>query len=252
MNKPFQECSLSDLSHEVSLAASAAVSPSVNADSAELLLPIFFNDALTAAVLSRHPLVRGSSGMVCTSDPESKLAWCRMLRDLCDSAGVAASDAALLRVYLVCKECAKRGSVRLPPDSPAASANQLSHAVAALYLSPNAQPQDSSAPQPPLPSEAAPQPPLPSEAAPASHPPIPAPVILDEKSIPLYVANLMSADTAAVVDAMKKLRLQSTIRKNPPIQLLIDAGAVAEAVRIIREQQFASIENLRVRALRIF
>jgi hypothetical protein len=55
-----------------------------------------------------------------------------------------------------------------------------------------------------------------------------------------------------VVDAMKKLRLQSTIRKNPPIQLLIDAGAVAEAVRIIREQQFASVENLRVRALRIF
>ena len=37
-----------------------------------------------------------------------------MLRDLVAAAGVDASDAALLRVYLVFKECAKQGGVQLP------------------------------------------------------------------------------------------------------------------------------------------
>jgi TPR repeat protein len=40
-----------------------------------------------------------------------------MLRDLFLSAGVSVSDAARLRVYLVVKECAKRGRVCLPHDA---------------------------------------------------------------------------------------------------------------------------------------
>jgi len=44
----------------------------------------------------------------------SKQAWCSMLRDLFLRAGVSISDAALLRVYLVVKQCAELGCVRLP------------------------------------------------------------------------------------------------------------------------------------------
>jgi hypothetical protein len=36
-----------------------------------------------------------------------------MLRDLFENAGVLASDATRLRIYLVCKECARRGYVTL-------------------------------------------------------------------------------------------------------------------------------------------
>jgi hypothetical protein len=41
-----------------------------------------------------------------------------MLRDLVAAAGVDVSDAALLRVYLVCKECAKLGRAQLPAAPP--------------------------------------------------------------------------------------------------------------------------------------
>ena len=46
-----------------------------------------------------------------------------MLRDLAGAAGVEASDAALLRVFLVCKDCAKQGGVQVSavPAPPAPS-----------------------------------------------------------------------------------------------------------------------------------
>jgi len=45
---------------------------------------------------------------------DSKQAWCSMLRDLFLSAGVSVSDAAHRAVYLVVKQCAMLGRVRLP------------------------------------------------------------------------------------------------------------------------------------------
>ena len=42
-----------------------------------------------------------------------------MLRDLFHTAGVTVSSAAQLRIYLVCKDCCKRGCVRLPAASSA-------------------------------------------------------------------------------------------------------------------------------------
>ena len=65
------------------------------------------------AVLQCYPLIRESSGLVCTSTAESKQAWCSMLRDLFSASDSAASDAALFRMYLVIKECCKRGHVHV-------------------------------------------------------------------------------------------------------------------------------------------
>ena len=114
--KPFAQCSIVDLAHEISLAASASPSPSaLDSAAAQLLLPSLRNADLVEAVLQRHPRVQSSEGLMCFATPASKQAWCEMLRDLFQSAGVAVSDAACLRVYLVLKECAKRGRVTLAP-----------------------------------------------------------------------------------------------------------------------------------------
>jgi hypothetical protein len=117
-HKPFAQCLLSDLAYEICLWASSAGGSALDTSTAEALVLSFRNAERNQAVLLRHPLVRGSSGLVCTTAAHSKQAWCSMLQDLCGSAGVAISDAALLRVYLVCKECAKRGRVRLSAPTP--------------------------------------------------------------------------------------------------------------------------------------
>ena len=114
--KPFAQCSIVDLAHEISLAASASPSGSaLDSAAAQLLLPSLRNADLVEAVLQRHPRVQSSEGLMCFDTPASQQAWCEMLRDLFQSAGVAVSDAACLRVYLVLKECAKRGRVTLAP-----------------------------------------------------------------------------------------------------------------------------------------
>ena len=112
LSKPFSQCSLSDLAPAISAHGSAA--SALDPATADRLLPVLRNTALTEAVLLRHPLVRDRSGLKCDGSVYSKRAWCGMLRDLFDAAGVDVSDAALLRVYLVCKECAKQGRVQLP------------------------------------------------------------------------------------------------------------------------------------------
>ena len=109
--KAFSRCSLSDLTLAISARASAATDGDLDSATADRLLPPLCNAALTEAVLLRHPLVRDCSGLKCDASVSSKRAWCSMLRDLFDAAGVDVSDAALLRVYLVCKQCAKRGRV---------------------------------------------------------------------------------------------------------------------------------------------
>ena len=119
MTKPFSQCSLPDLAHEISLVASAASARALDAATAERLLPCLRDPALTAAVLLRNPHVRDLNGLQCTSAAGSKQAWCSMLRDLFHTAGVTVSSAAQLRIYLVCKDCCKRGRVRLPPASSA-------------------------------------------------------------------------------------------------------------------------------------
>jgi TPR repeat protein len=132
MKKPFAQCSLADFVHELHLAArprDASVSrggprarggdlcPSwmtdLSADIMEWITPCLLDHALTKAVLRRHPLVGGSSGLVRPFANDER-AWRSMLRDLFHSAGVSVSDAAQLCVYLVVKQCAERGSVRLP------------------------------------------------------------------------------------------------------------------------------------------
>ena len=112
--KPFAHCSLHDLALEISLAACAASRSALDAAAAAQLtqlLPRLADVEATEAALQRHPLVRGASGLVCTGTAESRQAWCSMLRDLLSASGAAVSDAVLLRVYLVCKECARRGHV---------------------------------------------------------------------------------------------------------------------------------------------
>jgi hypothetical protein len=116
MFKAFFQCSLSDLAPAISDHASAASARALDPATADRLLPALRNAALTEAVLLRHPLVR-PSGLKCDGSAHSKRAWCGMLRDLAGAAGVEASDAALLRVYLVCKECAKSGRVQQPPPT---------------------------------------------------------------------------------------------------------------------------------------
>jgi TPR repeat protein len=117
MTKPFVQCSLADLAHQLQLAArDASGSGTLSADVVARITPCLLDYTRTKAVLQRHPHVRGSSGLglVCSSSADSKQAWCSMLRDLFQSAGVSVSDAAQLRVYLVVKQCAKLGRVLLP------------------------------------------------------------------------------------------------------------------------------------------
>jgi hypothetical protein len=120
--RPFSQCSLSDLAPAISADASTASARALDPATASRLLPALRNAALTEAVLLRHPLVRDRSGLKCDGSVYSKRAWCGMLRDLAGAAGVDASDAALTRVYLVCKECAMQGGVHvsaeLPPSAP--------------------------------------------------------------------------------------------------------------------------------------
>ena len=104
MTKPFATCSLPDLVYELFLDARAAAVP---------LLPRLADAEATEAVLQRHPLVRGASGLVCTGTAESERAWCSMLRDLLSASGAAVSDADLRRVYLVIRQCCRRGRVRV-------------------------------------------------------------------------------------------------------------------------------------------
>jgi TPR repeat protein len=104
MTKPFATCSLPDLVYEMFLDARAAAAP---------LLPRLADAEATEAALQCHPLVRGTSGLVCTGTAESERAWCSMLRDLFEASGAAVSDADLRRVYLVCRQCCRRGCVRV-------------------------------------------------------------------------------------------------------------------------------------------
>jgi hypothetical protein len=124
MTKPFALCSLPDFALEICLAARAAECSALDAAAAALLLPRLTNAEATEAVLQRHPLVRGASGLVCTGTAENKRAWCSMLCDLFSATGQCleslrflnyqqgkkglgapfaplVSDAAILRVYLV-------------------------------------------------------------------------------------------------------------------------------------------------------
>jgi hypothetical protein len=120
LSKPFSQCSLSDLAPVISAHAKAA--SALDPAAAGRLLPALRNAALTEAVLLCHPLVRDRSGLKCDGSACSKRAWCGMLRDLVAAAGVDVSDAALLRVYLVCKECAKLERAQFCSSSPASAA----------------------------------------------------------------------------------------------------------------------------------
>jgi hypothetical protein len=109
MTKPFAFCDLPDLVYEIFLdrqqrRARAAAAP---------LLPLLADAEATEAALQRHPLVRGASGLECTGTAESRQAWCSMPRDLFRASGAAVSDADLRRVYLVCRQCSRRGRVRV-------------------------------------------------------------------------------------------------------------------------------------------
>jgi hypothetical protein len=113
MFKTFAHCSLSDLEHEISAAASTASARALDPSTVQLVLQSLRDADLTAAVLPQHPLVRAAGALVCTGTAESKYAWCSMLRDLFRASGAHVSDAVCLRVYLVCKACARRGHVQL-------------------------------------------------------------------------------------------------------------------------------------------
>jgi hypothetical protein len=111
------------LALEISLAACAAAGSALDAAPAAQLLPRLIDAEATEAALQRHPLVRGASGLECTGTAESRQAWCSMLRDLFSASGAAVSDAALLRVYRVCRQCCGRGRVRVRAVISAVSAN---------------------------------------------------------------------------------------------------------------------------------
>ena len=126
--KLFSQCSLSDLApaisaHAITAGATSALDPAT----ADRLLLVLRNAALTEAVLIRHPLVRDRSGLKCDGSACSKRAWCGMLRDLAGAAGVDASDAALLRPYLVCKECLKLERAQLCSTSSASDCAAAEH-----------------------------------------------------------------------------------------------------------------------------
>ena len=116
--KAFSQCSLSDLALAILEDSNTASARALDPATADRLLPALRNAALTEAVLQRHPLVRDRSGLKCDGSAHSRRAWCGMLRDLVAAAGVDVSDAALLRVYIVCKECAKLGRAQLPAAPP--------------------------------------------------------------------------------------------------------------------------------------
>jgi hypothetical protein len=125
--KSFSQFTLCDLAMAISATAHTANARALDPATADRLLPPLRNAALTEAVLLRHPLIRDRSGLKCDGSASSKRAWCDMLRDLFDAAGVAVSDAALLRAYLVCKECAigrmdcMISEVHTPAAAPSAS-----------------------------------------------------------------------------------------------------------------------------------
>ena len=127
MSKPFSNCSLADLANEIHLAsldpASSAIDPAV----AALVMPSFLNAELTETVISRHPHVRTGGVLVCTADADSKKAWCSLLSDLLDGTSSNVSDATRLRLYIVFKECAKRGHVRMPEVSSAAQSKVVTN-----------------------------------------------------------------------------------------------------------------------------
>jgi hypothetical protein len=79
------------------------------------LLPRLADAEATEAVLQRHPLVRDAIGLVCTGSAESRQAWCSMLRDFFSASGAAVSydDLELRRLYSVCRQCCRRGRVRV-------------------------------------------------------------------------------------------------------------------------------------------
>jgi TPR repeat protein len=110
MFKTFAHCSLSDLEHEISAAASAH---DPDASAARLVLPSLRDAELTAAVLQRYPLVRAAGALVCTGTAESKHAWCRMLRNLIRASGAHVSKPVCLHIYLSLRACARRGHVQL-------------------------------------------------------------------------------------------------------------------------------------------
>jgi len=117
MTIPFNACSVVDLAHELQLAARDASDSALSVDVVARIMPCLFDHAHTKAVLKQHPRVGGGSGLVCSAAAESKQAWCSMLRDLFGNflgAGISVNYAAQLRVYLVVKQCAKLGRVRLP------------------------------------------------------------------------------------------------------------------------------------------
>jgi hypothetical protein len=115
-SKAFAQCSFSDIALAISVNASASRVFELNTNGD--IFPVLRNAALVEAVLLRHPLVRDGSGLKCDGSAWSKRAWCSMLRELFDT-GISSvfrvSDAAILRVYLVCKEWAKCGHVQLTP-----------------------------------------------------------------------------------------------------------------------------------------
>ena len=113
MTKPFAQCYLPDLAHEVYLAACDATSSALNPGAINQFLPSLTSFENTERALRYHPLVRGLDGLVCSGSAQSRQSWCSMLRDLLSASGAVVSDAALLRVYLVCKACARRGRVRV-------------------------------------------------------------------------------------------------------------------------------------------
>jgi TPR repeat protein len=102
MTKPFASCALPDLVFEMFLDARAVQ-----------LLPCLADAKATEAALRRHPLVRSASGLECTGTAESELAWCSMLHDLFSASRASVNHAALRRVYLVCRQCCRRGRVRV-------------------------------------------------------------------------------------------------------------------------------------------
>jgi TPR repeat protein len=114
MTRPFAHCSLPDFALEIFFAARAAPCSALDAAAAVQLLPRLADEEATEAVLRAHPLVRGASGLVCTDSAESERAWFSMLRDLFRvRRGRFVSDADLRRVYLVCRQCCRRGRVRV-------------------------------------------------------------------------------------------------------------------------------------------
>jgi len=116
MTKLFAHCSLSDLIFEIENETEEL--GAINDDMADRIFPFFRDSERAEAVLLRYPLVRGASGLRCSSDPESREAWCKMLRELCNGV-YGMCDASALRLHAICEACAKRGYVRLCEDAAA-------------------------------------------------------------------------------------------------------------------------------------